>query len=105
MTEQTPASPSSGGTSTIAIVLAIYLIGQFLWNVFVPAHEYAMRADQVMSVGLNLLAVVGMFGLKAKMPQPLFWAGLVAGIGLLALRLTSDAAWWTGHLFYSMPPR
>ena len=102
MTEQTPASQSTGSNSTIAIVLAIYLIGQFLWNVFVPAHEYAMRTEQLLTIGLNVLAVVGLFGMKAKVPQPLFWPGLMAGIGLLALRFTSDAAWWTGHLFYSL---
>jgi hypothetical protein len=33
MTEQTPASPSSGGNFAVAIVLPIYLIGTSLWNV------------------------------------------------------------------------
>jgi hypothetical protein len=39
------------------------------------------------------------------MPKALFGAALVAGIGLLVLRLISDHGWWTGHLFYSLPPR
>jgi hypothetical protein len=39
------------------------------------------------------------------MPKPLFWAALIAGIGLLGLRLISDHGWWTGHLFYSLTPR
>ena len=37
--------------------------------------------------------------------MPLFGAALVAGIGLLVLRLISDHGWWTGHLFYSLAPR
>ena len=52
-----------------------------------------------------LLAVASLFGLKPRMPQPLFWAAMLAAVGLLALRLTSDHAWWTGHLFYELPPR
>lgn len=34
-----------------------------------------------------------------------FWLGLVAGIGLFALRLTSEQAWWTGHLSFAPLPR
>jgi hypothetical protein len=48
--------------------------------------------------------VVGLFGLRRAMPEPLFWIGLLAGIGLFALRL-SDEGWWTGHLVYSLRPR
>jgi hypothetical protein len=72
---------------------------------FVPAHEYPTQTLQAMTIGFNLLAVVGLFGLKAQMPKALLWAALIAGIGLLALRLTSDHGWWTGHLSYSLPPR
>jgi hypothetical protein len=48
--------------------------------------------------------LAGLIGLKGAMPKPLFWSALVAGVGLFALRLSSDG-WWTGHLVYSFPPR
>jgi hypothetical protein len=34
--------------------------------------------------------------------QALFIAGAVSGVGLFLIRFTSDAAWWTGHLQYSL---
>lgn len=91
-----------GRNHALAILLGCYLIGTFLWNVFVPAHEYPMRTVQMLTIGLNVLAVVGLFGLKPSMPKALFWTALVAGLGLLALRLNGDHGWWTGHLFYSL---
>jgi hypothetical protein len=89
----------------IAVLLPSLLIGHFLWNVLTPAHEFPMRSEQVMTMTLDLLMLGGLFGLKRAMPTPLFWIALVAGVGLFALRLTGDAAWWTGHLLYSLPPR
>ncbi len=53
---------------------------------------------------LDALMLVGLIGLRGAMPKPLFWVALVAGIGLFALRLSSDG-WWTGHFAYSFPPR
>ncbi len=105
MTDQGTQTPDSGRNFAIAVILACYLIGTFLWNVFIPAHEYQVRTAQMLTIGLNLLAVIGLYGLRESMPKPLFGAALVAGIGLLALRLISNHGWWTGHLFYSLPPR
>lgn len=96
------ASADSGRNFAIAFILSCYLIGTFLWNVAVPAHVYPMRTLQMLTIGLNLLAVVGLFGLKPALPKPLFFAAVIAGLGLLALRITSDHGWWTGHLFYSL---
>ena len=70
-----------------------------------PAHEYPMRSDQMLTMALDFLGLVGLIGLRVSIPKPLFWIGLVAGIGLLALRLNGDAGWWTGHLVYSLSPR
>ena len=105
MSDEHAPTAGSGSSFAIAAVLSCYLIGTFFWNVFVPAHEYAIRTEQMLTIGLNLLAVAGLFGLRPRMPQPLFWAAMLAAVGLLALRLTSDHAWWTGHLFYELPPR
>jgi hypothetical protein len=57
-----------------------------------------------MTMTFDFLMLVGLFGLKASMPKPLFWIALVAGTGLFTLRL-SDDGWWTGHLAYSLAPR
>jgi hypothetical protein len=105
MIDEQTRTADSGRNFAIAVILACYLIGTFLWNVFIPAHEYQVRTTQMLTIGLNLLALVGLLGLKASMPKPLFAAALLAGTGLLVLRMISDHGWWTGHLFYSLPPR
>lgn len=99
------ASADSGRNVAVGFILSCYLIGTFLWNAFMPADAYPARTLQMLTIGLNLLAVTGLFGVRPSVPTPLFWAALVAGLGLLALRLTSEHGWWTGHLFYSLPPR
>ena len=104
MTQQqarTPAAPHA----SVSLLLRCLLIGHFLWNVLTPAHEYQMRSDQMLTMALDFLGLVGMIGLRASIPKPLFWFALVAGIGLLALRLNGNAGWWTGHLVYSLSPR
>jgi len=103
--QQAQSQANSGRNSTIGLVLACYLIASFLWNIAIEAHEYALRTEQVLTMSLNLLGVIGLFGVRAAIPKGLFWCALIAGIGLFAIRLTSDSAWWTGHLFFSIPPR
>ena len=76
----------------IAVLLPWLLIGQFLWKLLTTAHEYPMRAEQVMTMTFDLGMLVGLIALRSSMPKPLFWIALVAGVGLFALRLTSDAA-------------
>jgi hypothetical protein len=97
---QTTAAASRGGV--IAILLPCFLIGNFLWKVLIPARDFPMRTEQVMTMTLDLLIVMGLFGLKKSMPAALFWTALFAGVGLFALRLSHDG-WWTGHLTYSIP--
>jgi len=104
MTSQ-QATDTTRRNPMIAVVLPWLLIGQFLWNLLTPAHEYPMRTEQVMTMTFDFLMVAGLFGLTASIPKPLFWIALVAGLGLFVLRLTGDAAWWTGHLVYTLPPR
>ncbi len=108
----------AGGSSAswnVFRLISGYLVISFLWRLFVPAHEYDMRSAQVLDICLNVLLIVGLVGahstLKKNFPpddsrwgfaSTLFWAGMVAGVGMLLIRLTSDAAWWTGHLRYSL---
>jgi hypothetical protein len=100
------ATPADNGhTRFLFVALACYLIATFLYRTLTPAHEYAMRTEQVMTISLDILAVAGLAGLHTYGSKALYWAGLVAGIGLLLIRLHSDASWWTGHLMYSLLPR
>lgn len=99
-----PAAPDSSGSPTAGLVVACFLIAHVLWNCLVPAHEYPVRAEQMLTMTLDALMVVGLLGFRRAIPAPLFWIALLAGIGLFVLRL-SEQGWWTGHLTYSLLPR
>lgn len=103
--QQTQTSGTTTHNAVVSLLLPCLLIGSFLWNVLTPAHEYQMRSDQMLTMALDFLGLLGVIGLRASIPQPLFWIALVAGTGLLALRLNGDAGWWTGHLVYSLSRR
>jgi len=104
MTDNNQA-PQSTFRSALPYVVALILIGSFLWRVVVAAHEYPMRSEQVMTMLIDLGLLVGLIGMRERVPKALFLCAIVAGIGLFAIRLTGDAAWWTGHLSYSLLPR
>lgn len=100
----TPATPGLGRSPFAGFLLACFLIAHFLWNLLVPAHEFPLRTEQVLTMMFDFLMVVGLFGFRRVIPAPLFWIALIAGIGLFAFRL-SDDGWWTGHFAYTLPPR
>jgi hypothetical protein len=101
--QPTNAAGKTGANPTVGLLLALVLIAHFLWNFLVPAHEYPLRTEQVMTMAFDLGMVVGLFAFRV-IPAPLFWIALAAGIGLFAFRLTEDG-WWTGHFAYSLPSR
>ena len=100
-----PTSAQPPRNQIIFYVVSAVLIGTFLWRVFVPAHEYPMRSSQVMDIVIDLAMTLGLIGIRNSGPKALFWVALICGLGLFAIRLTGDAAWWTGHLSYSLLPR
>lgn len=103
MSEQpTTQTANDKNLRIIGYLLSLTLIGTFLWRMLITAHEYPSRTAQMMEIFFDVLCVVGMFGVKTKIPAPLFWAGLVCGLLVLAIRLNGDASWWTGHLTYSV---
>jgi hypothetical protein len=87
------------------IAVAVLLIGSFCYRAFTAAHEYPMRTEQVMTIAFDFLLVVGLIAMRARLAKPLFWIALFAGLGLFAIRMNSDASWWTGHIAYSLSPR
>ena len=100
---------SSSGTETrngiIAWIVACLLIGSFGYRLLTAAHEYPMRTEQVMTMGLDALLVVGLIGMRSRIGKALFWVAFICGLGLFAIRLNGEASWWTGHLVYTIPPR
>jgi hypothetical protein len=104
MSEQQTATPSKHnyylfiGTSGI-------LIASFLFRTLTVAHEYPMRTEQVMTMLIDAGLMAGLFGVRKSGPAWLFWIGMIAGVGLFAIRLHGDASWWTGHLMYSLSRR
>lgn len=82
--------------------LVVYLIGSLLWRTLIPAHEYPGSTATYLQIAVDLLAVVGLIGIRTGVPKALFLIALVAGMGLLAIRLNGNASWWTGHLMYSI---
>jgi hypothetical protein len=89
----------------LPFVFASALIFFFGYRVIVPAHEYMMRPEQIMSMVFDAGMIAGLVATRSRLPQWLFWLALVCGLGLFAIRFTSDAAWWTGHLRYVLPVR
>jgi hypothetical protein len=102
---QKTTSVDGSRNRTIALVLPCYLIATLLWRALVPAHEMPLRDVQVLEIVLDIMAVVGLIGMKARIARPLFWTALAAGVLLFVIRLSSDTSWWTGHLVYAIPPR
>ena len=96
---------SKTSSPIVRYVLVAYLIGSFLWRVLTPAHEYPGRFSTYLDIAVDVLVIVGLIMIRAKVPKPLFWVALIAGVGLFAIRLNSEASWWTGHLIYTIPPR
>lgn len=105
--EVTAASAGNAERDGVFIFIAAALIATLLYRLFVPAHEYPMRTAQVMMMLFDAGMIAGLFGLRPSSPalRALFVGALAAGLGLFVIRFTSDAAWWTGHLIYYLPPR
>ena len=97
--------PSVMSRPIVRYVLVAYLIGSFLWRLLTPAYEYPGRFSTYLDMAVDALVIVGLIGIRASVPKVLFWLALVAGVGLFAIRLNSDASWWTGHLVYFLSPR
>jgi hypothetical protein len=95
-------------------VLSGYLICLFLYRVFVPAHEYDSRTLVYLTMGLDVIAVAALIWLRtvvsrdittpqeAVLINTLFVFALLAGLGLLVIRMLGKASWWTGHLHYEL---
>lgn len=102
-----------GSNWRIFMLCAVLLILNALWRVLVPAHEYSSSGAVWLQLAIDIGLMVGLVGLYRQLsailsagdsrrgPMTLlFWPGMVAGIVVFLIRLTSDEGWWTGHLRY-----
>jgi hypothetical protein len=106
MTSQNPASEQTPiGSAVSPTIVAVMLIGLFAMRLLTPAHEYPMRAEQVMTMAFDAGMLVGLIAMRSRVSPALFWPAAIAGFGSFLIRFTSDAAWWTGHLIYFLQPR
>ena len=91
----------------IFLLLSAYLIFTFLWRSLTKAHESPLRTEQLMTIGLDAVAVIGLIFMRTQLSKGkfIFWVALAAGLGLFAIRFSSDEGWWSGHLYMNLCPR
>ena len=88
----------------VGVLLSAYLIVSFLSRTLVTAEEWESGTERLITIGADILVIAGLVTQRTRMPQVLFWLSLLAGVGLLAIRLTLTG-WRTGHLIFEVPPR
>jgi hypothetical protein len=77
---------------------------------FYPGGEWPRPPTRFITIAIDLLCVGILIGLKVQLSAKkkpgkristagivLFWIALLAGLGVLAIRLHDDASWATGH--------
>jgi len=50
----------------ILTVLCLYLIAMFVWRALVAAHEYPSPALRNLTIGLDLLCLIGLVGIEIQ---------------------------------------
>ena len=96
----------------VFLLIALYLIVLFLWRAIVPGGSWPLPPWPYVSMGIDLVLIGCLIALRTRQSDaesrgwastPLFWLGLIAGIGSLLIRFTGEGAWWTGHFFNEFP--
>jgi len=100
-----PAQKNVNFHPALFYLISILLIGNFLWRMTVTATEYPMRSAQVLEMVIDAAMIAGLIRIRKSGPQILVLVALICGIGLFAIRLHSDASWWTGHWHYIFDKR
>ena len=109
---QAPTSSDAPRKQALFWLLSIYMICTFLWRAFIPGGEYPRAPTRFLTIAIDLLCVGILIRLKVKFSarkKPdkrlstggivMFWIALMAGLGVLAIRLHGDDSWATGHFF------
>ncbi|QPC90911.1 hypothetical protein [Mesorhizobium sp. INR15] len=106
--------PDAGQTKPVSWtpfrVMAALLILPFVWRLCIPGGEYSSRGVIWLDILINLGLLFGLYGARKQLQRnasgderwkigaPLYWAAMIAGIGVLLIRVSSSHGWWTGHL-------
>jgi len=107
---QTPTSSDATRKQTVFWLLSIYTICTFLWRAFIPGGEYPRAPTRFITIAIDLLCVGILIRLMVQLSAKkkpgkristggivLFGIALMAGLGVLAIRLHGDDSWATGH--------
>lgn len=97
--------------SGLFYVLSIYVVLTFMWRFLVPATEESDPNSLIyMEILFEVVQVAALAGLffylqshsdgPAAVLISVFLIALVAAIGILVLRFSSDHGWYTGHRIY-----
>ncbi len=102
-------------TLDLFLLVFVHLIFSHLWRMLVTANQYPGQTATFLSMLADACSVLGPAGLRnqlnaARPPDDArrskinvaMGFGITAGISLFLIRFTSEAAWWTGHLHYSV---
>ena len=109
---QRPSSRNASSQQTVFWLLSVYMITTFLWRAFIPGGEWPRPPTRFITIAIDLLCIGVLVRLKVRLSaekkpgkristggKVLFWIALLAGLGVLAIRLHDDASWATGHFF------
>jgi hypothetical protein len=101
---------SQGKSWPLFLAVAGYLVLRCLWRLFVPGGGWPVPPWHYLSMASDILLLVVLIVLRSRLAPVLAddpsrrrladiaaWGGSIAGFLLLAIRFTSEAAWWTGH--------
>src|SRR3954451_2650446 len=92
-----PGDKPAASNRGLFMVIAIVLIGTLFWRAFGVADEIPRPGYRSLTIGLDLLCLLSLIGLRVQASKQvpaitfgvsvLFWFGLLAGLGLFAIRL------------------
>jgi hypothetical protein len=105
------ATTDPGKAWTTFLVITGYLLLRVLWALFVPSGSWPLSPTHFLAMAIDFGLVLGMVGtrrqLLAVLPQNdsrrtlagvMFAAGIMGGICMFLIRISSDHGWWTGRL-------
>ncbi len=106
-----PTQRPTGNLWPIYLIVSGYLILRFATAIFLRGGEWPMPPSHYLQMAVDLGLLVGLIGLRSQfyakldrydsrrgLAGVLFIFGVISGVGLLLIRFTSDAGWWTGYL-------
>ncbi|MEO8531790.1 MAG: hypothetical protein ABI459_11235 [Deltaproteobacteria bacterium] len=102
-----------GSNWIIYVMASLLLVASALKRLTFEAHEYASSSAIWLQIAIDVGLIAGIIGLRPKLMRvlpegdwrrrwitPLFIMGLIAGIVIMILRVSSKHGWATGHLHY-----